>query len=93
MPPLRIVLAVMADMFRNILTGYHDEERPTSVALTEARRKNIVNACEALLKSLVGPGDLLDSHVRAEFAKEAYYGAGKCSCSNDTTCLLRLTRK
>uniref|UniRef100_A0A7R9WJZ0 Uncharacterized protein n=1 Tax=Pseudictyota dubia TaxID=2749911 RepID=A0A7R9WJZ0_9STRA len=87
MPPVKMMAMIMSDVLRNALTGFYEPEKPTSEARTEARRHNIIRACEELLQAFVGPSDLLDSRVRAEFAKEAYYGAGTCTCAADATCL------
>ena len=78
---------MVGDLLRNIFTGYYEEPRPTSEARTQTRQENIINECESLLKRLVGPGDLLDSATRAEFAKEAWGAVNSCDGCKELPCL------
>jgi len=65
---------MLGDVLRTSFTGYYGKPPPTTPKRTNERLQNQVQACQDLLTSLVGPGDLLDSDVRFEFAYEAYYG-------------------
>ncbi|CAE7842713.1 EEF1AKNMT [Symbiodinium necroappetens] len=47
-------------------------------ARTAERKKNCLDCIAKLLEAVVGPGDLLSSDVRAEFAAEAYAAWGSC---------------
>lgn len=81
MPTPKIMLPALGDILCNFLYGFYESSTPTNEARTNHRRQKMMAACEQYLKHLVGPGDLLDSSVRAEFAKEAYAGFG--SAVND----------
>lgn len=76
MPTPKIMLPALGDILCNFLYGFHESSAPTNEARTAHRRQKMMAACEEYLRHLVGPGDLLDSSVRAEFAKEAYAAFG-----------------
>ena len=75
-PPPDLMIRILSDVIRNIFTGYYEEPSPTNPARAETRLQNEVAACRQLLEQIVGPGDLLDSDMRADFAMEAYFAAG-----------------
>lgn len=72
----RVKLAALWDILCTLLYGFHEDDAPTNADRTSQRRRNMIKTCETFLKELVGPGDLLDSGLRHEFAKEAYAGFG-----------------
>ena len=76
MPTPQIVLPAMGDILGNFLFGFYETSSPTNEERTTYRRDTMLQACEEYLNHLVGPGDLLDSDVRSEFAQEAYAGFG-----------------
>lgn len=78
MPSFHLMMKMIGSLLRAMLTGYVEPPRPTSPERTEARRQNLAEACQRLLETLVGPGDLLDSETRSEFAKEAYAAVNSC---------------
>mmetsp|Transcript_39806 Transcript_39806/g.96078 ORF Transcript_39806/g.96078 Transcript_39806/m.96078 type:complete len:287 (+) Transcript_39806:75-935(+) len=84
-PPPELMIDIMGDVFWNVFTGYHEKTEPTNPERAQERFQNEVQACQDLLNSLVGPGDLLDSDVRFDFAYEAYYANDTSSKPAETT--------
>lgn len=84
MPTPQIMLPAAGDILKNYLFGFCESNRPTSAERTANRRDGMLNACQRFLDhAAVGPGDLLDSKTRAEFAKEAYEAYGPPIISDD----------
>jgi len=73
---LKAILAV--DVLRNVCTGYYQKGKATSKDRSGERKRNCLDSVERVLRAVVGPGDLLSSSVRAEFAAEAYAAWGAC---------------
>lgn len=75
MPTPGIMLPALGDVIRNYTTGFCESNREGTDA--QLRRRNLLQACRQFLHHAVQePGDLLDSHSRATFAKEAYMAYG-----------------
>ncbi|CAE7839989.1 CARNMT1 [Symbiodinium sp. CCMP2592] len=73
-----LLVKLLGDVLGNALTGHYEKGKPTSEARTAERKKNCLECITKLLEAVVGPGDLLSSDVRAEFAAEAYAAWGSC---------------
>jgi hypothetical protein len=73
---IRVQFAALWDIVCTLLYGFHEDDAPTNADRTSKRRRYMIQACETYLNELVGPGDLLDSGLRHEFATEAYAGFG-----------------
>jgi len=73
-----LLVKLLGDVLGNALTGHYEKAKPTSEARTAERKKNCLDCIAKLLEAVVGPGDLLSSDVRAEFAAEAYAAWGSC---------------
>lgn len=86
MPSAKVKLGILSDLLWNAFTGFHEGELETTTERTEARKQNVLTSIQTLMRSIVGPGDFLDSHFRATFAKEAY-AAFSCPCRAEQTCL------
>ena len=69
---------ILGDVLFNLCTGHYEKGKPTNEARTAARKKNCMECIDKVLEAVVGPGDLLSSDVRAEFAAEAYAAWGSC---------------
>eukprot|EP00438_Fugacium_kawagutii_P031062 Skav204604 [mRNA] locus=scaffold1712:26068:29892:+ [translate_table: standard] len=74
----RLVATLLKDVLHNVLTGYYQKAIPTSPEKTALRKKNCEASIQRVLQSVVGPGDLLSSELRADFAAEAYSAWGSC---------------
>lgn len=75
---LRLMATLLWDVLHNLCTGYYQKEVPTSPQRTAVRKKNCQESIKQVLQSVVGPGDLLSSDIRADFAAEAYAAWGDC---------------
>eukprot|EP00928_Gymnodinium_smaydae_P089003 TRINITY_DN73018_c0_g1_i1.p1 TRINITY_DN73018_c0_g1~~TRINITY_DN73018_c0_g1_i1.p1 ORF type:complete len:317 (+),score=47.24 TRINITY_DN73018_c0_g1_i1:169-1119(+) len=79
---IKSVVNVWSDIVYNVLTGSYDKGTSTSVERTNARLKNCADCADNVLSAVVGPGDLLSSELRAEFAAEVYFAWGTCPGCN-----------
>jgi hypothetical protein len=71
-------LYLLGDLLRNVATGYVEPPRPTDDTRTAERLRNQMAACQSVLTSIVGPGDLLASSIRCKIAREAYSCLANC---------------
>lgn len=75
---LRLVGTLLGDVLHNVFTGYYEKEVRTSPERTAVRKQNCEACIQQVLRAVVGPGDLLSSDLRADFATEAYGAWGEC---------------
>eukprot|EP00928_Gymnodinium_smaydae_P025165 TRINITY_DN20129_c0_g3_i1.p1 TRINITY_DN20129_c0_g3~~TRINITY_DN20129_c0_g3_i1.p1 ORF type:complete len:286 (-),score=43.90 TRINITY_DN20129_c0_g3_i1:560-1417(-) len=70
-------LRLLGDVLHNMFTGYYEKPKPSTQESADIRKQNCLDCINRLLPALVGPGDLLSSDVRADFALEAYNAWGR----------------
>ena len=74
----QLMASVLRDVLYNFFTGYYEKGVPTSPQRMAERKKNCLDSISRVLHAVVGPGDLLSSDLRADFAEEAYAAWGSC---------------